>query len=134
MIVLDEEIQGHSIINPIASWYSGRVISITALRPKTVIKDDAIPSLLRSAPRPTFITINTSDFWRIASADSRYCILCFDLDAKQIKTLPDSLRRLLQLTEFKTRESRLGKVARVRSSRIEYYGLDKRIHTVNWAD
>ncbi len=134
MIVLDEGIHGHFIIKPIASWYSGRVISVTALRPKTVIKDDAIPSLLRSAPRPTFITINTTDFWRIASADSRYCILCFDLDAKQIKTLPDSLRRLLQLTEFKTRESRLGKVARVRSNRIDYYELDKRVHTLTRSD
>ena len=134
MIVLDEGIHGHFIIKPIASWYSGRVISVTALRPKTVIKDDAIPSLLRSAPRHTFITINTTDFWRIASADSRYCILCFDLDAKQIKTLPDSLRRLLQLTEFKTRESRLGKVARVRSNRIDYYELDKRVHTLTRSD
>jgi hypothetical protein len=134
MIVLDEGIHGHFIIKPIASWYSGRVISVTALRPKTVIKDDAIPSLLRSAPRPTFITINTTDFWRIASADSRYCILCFDLDAKQIKTLPDSLRRLLQMTEFKTRESRLGKVARVRSNRIDYYELDKRVHTLTRSD
>lgn len=134
MIVLDEGIHGHFIIKPIASWYSGRVISVTALRPKTVIKDDAIPSLLRSAPRPTFITINTTDFWRTASADSRYCILCFDLDAKQIKTLPDSLRRLLQLTEFKTRETRLGKVARVRSNRIDYYELDKRVHTLTRSD
>jgi len=134
MIVLDEGIHGHFIIKPIASWYNGRVISVTALRPKTVIKDDAIPSLLRAASRPTFITINTTDFWRIASADSRYCILCFDLDAKQIKTLPDSLRRLLQLTEFKTREARLGKVARVRSNRIDYYELDKRVHTLTRSD
>jgi hypothetical protein len=30
----------------------------------SVIKDDAIPELLLSVKRPTFVTINYKDFWR----------------------------------------------------------------------
>lgn len=60
MIVLDEELQGLGLEEAISRWYRGSVILIKKLRPGTVIKDDAIPALLRKVKQPTFVTINTS--------------------------------------------------------------------------
>lgn len=57
MIVLDEELQGLGLEEAISAWYRGSVILIKSLRPGTVIKDEAIPSLLHQAKLPTFITI-----------------------------------------------------------------------------
>ncbi|HKZ82116.1 MAG TPA: hypothetical protein VJ793_00485 [Anaerolineae bacterium] len=134
MIVLDEEIHGPSIARPIAAWYVGRVVSVTALRPKTLVKDDAISTLLRAASHPTFITINGADFWRRISADLRYCVVCVELPATQMLALPDLLRRFLRLPEFKTKAARMGKVVRLRPNRIEYYEADRHIHTLAWPD
>jgi hypothetical protein len=38
------------------------VLFITDLRPGTVIKDDAIPLLLRQQYQATFVSINETDF------------------------------------------------------------------------
>src|SRR2546422_8326084 len=64
MIVLDEELQGLGLEEAISGWYRGSVLLIKALRPGTVIKDEAIPGLLRRVRRPAFVTINHGDFWR----------------------------------------------------------------------
>src|SRR5262249_52352740 len=58
MIVLDEQLLGRGIERNIARWYRGSVQFIIDLRPDTVIKDDAIPTLLRQQPQPIFVTIN----------------------------------------------------------------------------
>lgn len=58
MIVLDEELQGLGLEEAIAAWYRGAVVLIKALRPGTVIKDEAIPGVLRRVRQPTFVTIN----------------------------------------------------------------------------
>ena len=77
MIVLDEQLLGRGIEHDIARWYRGKVQFITELRPHTVIKDDAIPMLLRQQPQPTFVTINERDFWQRVAGDPRYCLVCF---------------------------------------------------------
>jgi hypothetical protein len=61
MIVLDEELQGLGLESAISVWYRGAVIIINQLRPRTVIKDEAIPTLLRRVREPTFVTINYID-------------------------------------------------------------------------
>jgi len=47
MIVLDEQLQGLGLEDTVARWYRGSVLVVKTLRPGTVIKDEAIPSLLR---------------------------------------------------------------------------------------
>ena len=47
MIVLDEQLLGRGLERDIAQWYHGTVQFITDLRPHTIIKDEAIPVLLR---------------------------------------------------------------------------------------
>jgi hypothetical protein len=134
MIVLDEQIGGPSIAEPIAAWYAGRVIPISALRPRTAINDDSIAMLLRGVPFPTFVTINIADFWRVIPADSRYAVVCMDLTAQQVLEIPDRLRRLLRIPTFKTKASRMGKVIRLRPTRIEYYEADGRVHVLAWQE
>ena len=46
---------------------------ITELRPSTVIKDDAIPSILRLERDATFVTINESDFWEVVDITNDFC-------------------------------------------------------------
>ena len=103
MIILDEAIHGPGIAGAIAAWYAGRVVSIAALRPKTVVKDDAVTMLLRSVSFPTFVTINVADFWRQIPAAPDYCVVCAEVTGQQVFTLPGLLRRLLRLDEFKTK-------------------------------
>jgi len=62
VIVLDENILDEDIIEALEAWYKGKVISIKILRIGTLIKDDAIPSILRTVKHPTFITNSVSDF------------------------------------------------------------------------
>lgn len=134
MIVLDEELQGLGLEESIAQWCRGAVLVVKQLRPGTVIKDEAIPTLLRRAQQPTFVTINHGDFWRRIPAESSFCVVCFKLTADQAQELPAMLRRLLRLPEFRTKRERMGKVASVSRRGIQYYSnRDKLIHILGWA-
>ena len=133
MIVLDEQLRNSGIKEVIRRWYPGRVVDVTALRPGTVIRDEAIPSLLRAVEQPLFLTINATDFWTKTPADKRYCILCFPLSDLEVPRLPGLLRRLLRLPEFKSKAARSGKVARVSEAGIWYYEVtDPDSHFLRW--
>jgi hypothetical protein len=56
MIVLDEQLLGRGLERDIAQWYRGTVQFITDLRPHTIIKDEAIPVLLRRQAQPISTT------------------------------------------------------------------------------
>ena len=131
MIVLDEQLLGRNIEAQIKKWYSGKVVYINDLRPNTIIKDDAIPELLRHQNQPTFITINEKDFWRKVQIDDRYCIVCMVITDSQVNKIPLLLRSLLRIAEFKTKSARMGKVIRIADDKISYYTfLDKQIITI----
>lgn len=121
MIVLDENIFDYDFLPDYKSWYKGKVTTIRDLRKGSLIKDDAIPTILRSVKQPTFITTNISDFWLKMPAHSSYCMICFDLPNERIREIPGKLRRLLLLEEFKTKTARMGKVLLVRHHRLAYY-------------
>src|SRR5258705_10439113 len=72
MIILDEELQGMGLEAAISCWYRGAVVIIKHLRPRTVIKDEAIPTFLLRAKQPTFVTINHTDFWRRLAAEPSF--------------------------------------------------------------
>jgi len=121
MIVLDEQLLGRNLELEIAKWYQGTVQFIMDLRPNTVIKDDAIPTLLRQQYQPTFVTINERDFWKKVAIDSHFCIVCFTLSDIHASKIPQSLRLLYSLPEFDTKTKRMGKVIRVIAQGISYY-------------
>ncbi|MBM3240491.1 hypothetical protein FJZ31_29765 [Candidatus Poribacteria bacterium] len=130
----DENNHQKSVMNAVAAWYRGRVVSITALRPGSVIKDSAIPTLLRTVKQATFITTNVSDFWQRIEADSHYCIICLELPNERLNEIPALLRRLFRLSEFKTKAGRMGKVIRVSRAGIWYYQVRDNIvyHLSSW--
>src|SRR5947209_16220273 len=79
MIVLDEQLADAQVGREFARWYKGTVTNITRLRPRTMIYDDVVPTLLRTVRNPTFVTINYTDFWRVILASPAYCVVCLKL-------------------------------------------------------
>jgi len=124
MIVLDEHILGADLHDAIAHWYPGQVTDITQLRTGSLIKDDAVPTLLRAARRPTFVTINVEDFWRRVTPHLRFCIVCLVLPSSRAEQIPGCLRRLFAHELFRTQKLRLGKIVRVTPHHMQYYSTD----------
>ena len=121
MLVLDEQLLGRNLEVLLARWYRGPVLFITELRPATVIKDEAIPGLLRQQNSPTFLTINESDFWRKVAIDRHFCVVCFPRPDSQAVEIPDLLRQVFRHQLFGTKSQRMGKVIRVTRDSISYY-------------
>jgi hypothetical protein len=88
MIVLDENLHDHRLIRAVSGWYPGQVVSITTLRPRSVIRDDAVPTLLLQAVQPTFVTINAADFWRRIPPHNTYCIAVVALPKERVREIP----------------------------------------------
>jgi hypothetical protein len=131
MIVLDEQVLGRGLERDIAHWYRGTIQFITDLRPHTIIKDEAIPALLRRQSQPTFVTINDRDLWRKVAPDQRYCIVCFVLSDARAREIPLALKALLRRPEFRTKAQRMGKVIWVTNDDISYYMFgDRQVRTI----
>lgn len=129
-IVLDDQLFDLEVLLPIARWATVR--RLRDLRPAEVIKDERVPVLLRQLRQPTFVTIDMG-FWRKGVRDIRYCILCFPLSNDEQNKLPDLLRALLRLPEFRSKSVRMGKVARVAVGRVDYWQLDDEVlHRLPW--
>ncbi len=130
MIVLDEQLLGRGLEVDISTWYRGSVRFIQELRPETVVKDDAVPMLLRRQPQPTFVTINVRDFWRKVEADTRFCVVCLALSDSEVKEISPVLKQLLRNPNFKTKAKRMGHVIRCSNAAISYYtNKDRTIKT-----
>jgi hypothetical protein len=97
------------------------VLYITDLRPHTVIKDQAIPALLRQRSQPTFVTINVSDFWQQIAVDDRFCVICFTLPDARVREIASVLRTVLQHPLFSTKAKRMGKVIRITDAGVTFY-------------
>lgn len=121
MIVLDEQLLGRQLDSTIAHWYRGHVVYITDLRPTTVIKDDAIPVLLRQSPQPTFVTINATDFWQRIPPEPYFCIVCCALSDPQVPLIPLLLRQLLHHPRIRTKAQRMGMMIRLSKRGAVYY-------------
>jgi len=130
MFVVDAALADKLVLHPIQAWT--RAISIRALRPYEIIKDDRIPVLLRELKQPTFITIDEAGFWKRNLCDRRYAILYFDLDKDQQPLIPMLLRQLLNLPEFKTKSARMGKVVFINKTQVKYYQLrEEKLHILS---
>ena len=131
MLVLDEQLMGRDLETTLGHWYRGSICFINDLRPGTVIKDDAIPSLLRKQSDAIFLTINETDFWRNVTMDHRFCIMCFALPDSRVREIPELLRAIFRHPAFRTKAHRNGKVLRITQTTIRYYTyLDEEIQTV----
>lgn len=125
MIVLDEHLQGRQLENDIRSWYQGDVVVISGLKPG-VIKDDAIPAILRKTRRqPSFVTNNVRHFWKKILLDKRYCAVCFNIPDRDRASIPGLLKRLCRDQRFNSKRKRAGHVFRINSDgKGRYYNCD----------
>lgn len=129
-IILDDQLFDLEVLLPIARWATVR--RLRDLRPTEVIKDERVPLLLRQLRQPTFVTIDMG-FWRKAFRDVKYCIFCFPLTNDEQYKLPELLRALLRLPEFRSKNARMGKVARVATGSVHYWQLaDESLHKLPW--
>jgi hypothetical protein len=91
-------------------------------------RNEIIPWLHR-LPRPTFFTLD-EDFNHPKLRHPGYCLV--DLDVAPDK-VADYIRRFLRHTTFRTQAQRMGKVIRVRPSRINYWQAgEERAHLIGW--
>ena len=132
-IILDDQLDPERVLQPLLAWTTVR--RLRELRPGTVIKDDAIPGLLRQQKQVTFVTINVAHFWQRVSADKAFCIVCCALPQERQAEVPTLIRRLFRLPEFRTKAARMGKVIRVSETGIAYYQVgEDLIHHLPWPD
>lgn len=133
MIVLDDNIDEPDVLPLLKRWAKGKVVFLRELRAGTIIKDEAIPTLLRQQKQPTFVTTNATDFWRRVPADRRYCVICLPLPNERQGEIPAILRRLFRLPDFKKKSARMGKVVYASETRIQLYQVrEERVRTVEW--
>jgi len=136
LIVLDEQLMVFNVYGlrqKIIKWYGGKVCYINDLRPKTVIKDDNISEILIHQSQPTFTTINKRDFWGKIEAHKNYCVVCFAIKDTRFREIPDTLKRLFRMEEFKTKALRMGKVIHISDQEIRFYKTnDKSIKHIKW--
>ena len=129
-IILDDQLFDLEVLIPLARWIT--VQRLRDLRPTEVIKDDRVPVILRQLRQPTFLTIDMG-FWGPELRDPRYCILCFPLRNDEQYEIPGLLRSLLRMAEFSTKSARMGKLARVSLSHIEFWQFgDQQLHKLSW--
>jgi hypothetical protein len=126
MIILDEQLLGRNLEQLIGVWYRGAVGFITDLRPNSIIKDDAIPSLLQTQDQATFVTINESDFWQTVNINPDFCVVCFAIPDSQVLKIPDLLRFVLQHPRFATKALRMGCVIRISVNTLAFYTFNDR--------
>ena len=103
MIVLDEHFDEGLVLVPLSNRLKSRVVSVRELRPGTVIKDEAIPTLLGRYKNPTFVTGNVTDFWRKLPAEARYCLVCVPVPTQRQAEIPDLFAAFSKASKFPDR-------------------------------
>lgn len=121
--MLDEQLNSAWIGAAITHWYPGAVRSVSDLRPHARLLDVEIPVYLLQLRHPTFVTINHRDFWKRELAHARYCLICLKLGQHDADRLPDVLRQVLSLPEFRTKRKRMGKVVSWSAGTIKFFSV-----------
>jgi hypothetical protein len=130
-VVLDDHLSSRDVFVPLTRWTTVRFLR--EVRPDEVIKDERVPTVLQSLPRPTFVTID-GWFWDRTRRDPRYCIVYVAVREDEQREVPVLLRRLFRLPDFRTRAARMGKIVRVSRERVVWWQTDDaRQHTALWS-
>jgi len=118
-IAVDEHLDHWVVTRPIARWISTEQIGYELGRKS--LSDEHIRTILRRLKRRTFIT-GDDDFYKREYCDKHYCIIFFSLPLSQEAEIPNLLRKLLHLPEFRTSRNRMGKVIRIsRTGGIHFF-------------
>jgi hypothetical protein len=117
-LLLDEHINVRQVLPLLRKWITAQLL--IDLRPNERIPDERVPEILRTLKQPTFVTIDQG-FWDRDLCHPSYGILYFALRSEEQGLIPDLLRALLRRPDFHTRARRMGKVARISPSSIDYW-------------
>jgi hypothetical protein len=117
-VIVDDHLDLKRVVAPLHQWITTE--RLQDLRVGEHILDDRVPEILRTLKQPTFVTID-QDFWNRRLCDPSYSVLYFDLRDDQQQQIPDLLRALLRQSQFRTRARRLGKVARVTGTLLQFW-------------
>jgi hypothetical protein len=117
LFVLDDQLAPSRVRTPILRWATAQYVR--DIRPDEVVKDERVLTVLRTQRTPTFVTIDDW-FWSRRHRDRRYCILYLALSANEQGDIPALLPRLLRLPKFRTRATRMGKVAWVSRDHVSW--------------
>lgn len=117
LIVLDDQLIPLVFDRLRARW---SVAFLRDLRAGQHILDDRIPAILLGLSLPTFLTIDHG-FRSRRLCHPGYCILHFELSSGEQDRIPRLFRSLSRRAEFRTRATRMGKVASLRPGSIEYW-------------
>jgi hypothetical protein len=117
-LVLDDQLDTPTLLPPIRKWITAQ--RLRDLRPNQRILDERVPEILLTRKQPTFVTID-QDFWDRHLCHPSYCILYFALRSEEQGLIPDLVRALLRRPDFRSRARRMGKVARISTSSIDYW-------------
>jgi hypothetical protein len=130
LFVLDEHLDVGLVHDPIVRWATARYVR--DIRRGEVVKDERILSILPTLRTPTFVT-DDDFFWKRAHCNPRYCIVFVALRGRSHGHVPDLLRRLLRLPEFRTRAARMGKVVQLGEDHVRWWQFgDDSEHAVDW--
>jgi hypothetical protein len=130
LFVLDEHLDEGLVRDQLLRWTTARYVH--DIRPGEVVKDDRILSILPTLRTPTFVT-SDDFFWKRTHCNSRYCIVFVALRGRNHSRVPDLLRRLLRLPEFRSRAARMGKVVHLGEDHVRWWQLgDEREHSLHW--
>jgi len=129
-LILDNDLNLRVVLEPIKKWITAQ--RLHDLRPGERILDDRVPEILLTLKQPTFVTIDHG-FWKQELCNPGYAILYFALRDSDQELLPGLLRSLLRRPEFHNRASRMGKVARVGTTRVDYWEFQRpELQQVAW--
>ena len=117
-LILDDQLDIHGVLHPVQRWVTAQLLR--EVRPDEHILDDRVPEILLTLKQPTFVTLDQG-FWDRRLCHPGYAILYFALRRDQQTLLPGLLRALLRRPEFRTRASRMGKVARVGTANLAWW-------------
>jgi hypothetical protein len=116
-LILDENVDLQRVLPHLPKKITAQ--SIQSLRPGERILDERVPEILLTLKQPTFVTIDRG-FWHPRWCHPDYCIAFFAVQSTEQEQLTELLRAFLRLPEFHTRASRVGKVAHVSPTRVDY--------------
>ena len=122
-LILDAHVNIQLVLQPLRRWITAELLQ--DLRPGEHVLDERVPEILLRMKRPTFVTID-KDFDDPSLCNPNYCIIYFALQDKEQPLIPSLLRALFRRPEFRTRANRMGKLARISTTSIEYWQFPER--------
>ena len=122
-LILDEHVNVRAVFQQLRRWITVELLQ--DLCPRQLVLDDRVPEILLRLKGPTFITID-AHFDDPSLCNPNYCIVYFALQDKEQPLIPALLRALFRHPEFRTRTNRMGKLARISTTSIEYWQFPDR--------